>query len=111
MEALGGVEPPTNGLGNTGLHLHLSWLSYLRVGFPHRDLGEITSIGSYLATHLATDRREGRKTLAGQAFRARKGSPYESEGRVFESPWRTSATQRFKGRSSSTPDGRPGACR
>ena len=53
MGALGRVELPTNGLGNKGFHPSLNWLSNLRTG-RHSKAEEITSFGSYLATHLAT---------------------------------------------------------
>lgn len=35
VEAPGGVEPPTNGLGNWGFPLHSSRVSNLRVGLSH----------------------------------------------------------------------------
>src|SRR5438309_8509835 len=48
----------------------------------------------FLATLLATGSRAGRETLAGRVLPGKKGSRYESEGRVFESPWAHSGIPR-----------------
>jgi len=54
MGAPGGVEPPTNGLGNRGFHPSLNRIINLQVGLGWPNRIWITSNGGYLATHLAT---------------------------------------------------------
>ena len=68
LEAPGGVEPPTSGLGYWGFPLHLIWRSGLRVGFEGCKVDEIRSDGFYLAAHLATLSRYSRSRQTCRIF-------------------------------------------